>query len=72
MRRKRLPPAPQGDPNGTWLPDQQFGGEVFVTFEELNSMCSEMLTLPDNLTGKDHWRNDPTYNMRRKRNGNKV
>jgi hypothetical protein len=75
-RRRKLPPAPQGDPNGTWLPDHERKTEVFVPFDELQYMCKDMMN-PANAAfaedmGKVHFSKDPTYNLRRKRDGNKV
>lgn len=71
-RRRKLPPAPQGDPNGTWIPDHERGTEIFVPFEDLHYMCRDVMDprnadAVEDYLGKMDWRKDPTYNLRRKR-----
>jgi hypothetical protein len=71
-RRRKLPPAPQGDPNGTWLPDHENRSEVFVPFEDLQFMCRDIMNpanadAVESYFGKMNWRDDPTYNLRRKK-----
>jgi hypothetical protein len=71
-RRKKLPPAPQGHPDGTWLPDHERKTEVFVHFEDLHFMCRDVMK-PENShfveqdLGKMDYKDDPTYNLRRKK-----
>jgi len=71
-RRRKLPPAPQGDPNGTWLPDHEAKTEIFVPFEDLQYMCKDVMD-PRNAEaveyhlGKMDYKHDPTYNLRRKK-----
>ncbi len=68
QRRRKLPPAPPENPDGTWLPDHERKMEVFITWEDLHYICRDMMD-PRNagFLGKMDWRNDPTYNMRRKK-----
>lgn len=46
------------------------GEEVFLTFDELKSVCEDIFNYPDDLvedcTGKMNYDQDPTYNLRRK------
>lgn len=69
-RRKPLPPIPKGDPKGMFVNTPE--GEIFVTFEELQQVCSDVMH-PMNAfavrqeLGKMDWRDDPTYHMKKQR-----
>lgn len=62
-RKLRLKPSPQMDENGCYLPDHQGKTEVFVTWEELQTMCRECVVDGPMPTYKD----DDTYNMKRRK-----
>lgn len=67
MIRRKPVPKPEAPANGIYFKDPDFGGEVFVSFDELHTACSEIMVAPSYETGKDNWRDDPTYNLRRKK-----
>lgn len=66
MKRKRLLPKPIAPEGGIYIRDPDTVGEVFVSWEELQQACSECIKAPDYVTGKDYYKNDPTYNARKK------
>lgn len=59
------------NPTGIYIVDPRTRTEVFVSFDDLHEACKEIMTLPDsyiaNETGKIHYSEDPTYNLRRKK-----
>ena len=72
MKRKRLPPKPPANPNGMYILHPDTGKEYYMPFKVLEQMCQEIMA-PHNAEaveselGKMDWRNDPTYNLQRKR-----
>jgi hypothetical protein len=71
-RRRRGLPPPAPMPDGLYLLDPQTNTEHFISWEDLSYLCKDMVN-PSNADvverelGKLHWRNDPTYNLRRRK-----
>lgn len=59
------------NPDGIYIVDPRTKQEVFVPFDELHEACKEIMELPADMieaqTGKMHYTQDPTYNLRRKK-----
>lgn len=68
-QRSKLPQRP--DPGGVFLLNRQTNQEQFLTYNELNEVCNFVMETPEveaiETFGKPSWRNDPTYNLRRKK-----
>lgn len=64
MKRHRYP-KPEPPKDGMFLMDPDTGKEAFITWEELNQACREIMGAPEYETGKPNYKNDPTYNLAR-------
>lgn len=50
-----------------YLLDPTTGQEVFMSWEELNQTCKELIDAPEWMTGKPYFKRDETYNLRRRK-----
>jgi hypothetical protein len=70
--RKLRESIPKPDPGGIYLFDHTTGREHFMPYDHLHRLAQDLMD-PANAQvvaealGKMHYKNDPTYNLRKKR-----